>query len=125
MTAVSRRAGTSGGGVFRPISGDGEVPDRELRDLCIFWVRAIQSDSSDQAALVVEELATRILETPATCRKGVFYKVAAAAATAAFKQLGDDHPVCLFLMSAIEDNNRLCPGDLDAIERPADQGGAS
>ena len=107
----------TGEGIFRPISGDGEIPDRELRDLCVFWIRAIQYDRADTCA---EKLAIRILETPATCPKGVSYKIAAAATTAAFK-LGEDHPIALFLMSAIEDYDRLRAADPDVIERLADQ----
>ncbi len=93
-----------GEGIFRPISGDGDVPDHELRDRCVFWVRAIQGDQSNVACAT--GIGNRIIETPATCLKGGIYKIGAALAVAVL-ELGDDHPIIVFLMSAIEDLERL------------------
>ena len=77
----------------------------------------MQWDGADADACV-SLLATCILETPATCHKGTFYKVAAAAAAAVIG-LGESHPISLFLTSALDDCSRLRAADPDVIERLA------
>ena len=82
----------------------GRLPDPGLRQLCIEWIRKIQNPNADQAELC--RIVNGNVDTPATSKMGVSYKVAAAGATAEF-QLAEGHPITLILMSAVDDDNRL------------------
>ncbi len=83
---------------------DERFPDPGLRQLCIEWIRKIQNPNADVAEVC--RIANGIVDTPATSKTGVSYKVAAAAMTAEVK-LGAGHPITEFLMSAVNDDNRL------------------
>ena len=79
------------------------LPDPGLRQLCIEWIRKIQDPNADEVELF--RIANGIVDTPATSKTGVSYKVAAAGATAEL-QLAEGHLITVFLMSAIDDDNR-------------------